>query len=128
MLYKIISVLYSIGLEKMSSTGACVTVCVITEKKIYTAQLGDSKAKLFQKNKNGKYNVFKLTTTHNSEKNHQKEIMRKEFKNDPNIIMCRTYDQKFCYVKGRLQPTRSLGDFYLKFQKFNLKNESYYSI
>ena len=29
-----------------------------------------------------------------------------------------------CYVKGRLQPTRSLGDFYLKYKSFNGKKPS----
>ncbi len=44
------------------------------------------------------------------------------------IYKCR--GKKFCYVKGRLQPTSSLGDFYLKsaiydLDKKNLYNDNY---
>lgn len=27
-----------------------------------------------------------------------------------------------CYTKGRLQPTRSLGDYYLKYKEYNFTN------
>lgn len=30
--------------------------------------------------------------------------------------------QSACYVKGRLQPTRSFGDFYLKNKEYNFTN------
>ena len=35
----------------------------------------------------------------------------KKFPGENDIVMCKNA----CYVKGRLQPTRSLGDFYLKY-------------
>jgi len=39
----------------------------------------------------------------------------KEFPNEPDIFVCKSA----CYVKGRLQPTRSFGDYYLKFKEYN---------
>ena len=39
----------------------------------------------------------------------------KEFPAEPDIFICKSA----CYVKGRLQPTRSFGDFYLKFKEYN---------
>lgn len=34
-------------------------------------------------------------------------------------MVCKRPDQTACYVKGRLQPTRSFGDFRLKYKEFN---------
>ena len=73
--------------------------------KIYTAQLGDSKAKLFRKNKENQYDVVKLTTTHNAEKKHQQAELYKQF-SDKDIVVCKRPNSTVCYVKGRLQPTR----------------------
>ena len=42
----------------------------------------------------------------------------KKFPDEPDIVRCRTA----CYVKGRLQPTRSFGDFYLKLKEYNFTN------
>lgn len=39
----------------------------------------------------------------------------KQFPSESDIVVC----QGACYVKGRLQPTRSLGDFYLKYKEYN---------
>ena len=40
---------------------------------------------------------------------------------DDDIVVCKRGNRS-CYVKGRLQPTRSLGDFRLKFEEFNNPN------
>ncbi len=42
----------------------------------------------------------------------------KKFPGEEDIVRCRAA----CYVKGRLQPTRSFGDFYLKFKEYNYTN------
>ncbi len=99
--------LYNKGEGKLATVGSCATVILISSSKIYAAQLGDSKAKLYRKNKesaNG-YDVVKLTETHNSEKKKEQAILYKEF-DDKDIVVCKRPNNKVCYVKGRLQPTR----------------------
>ena len=39
--------------------------------------------------------------------------------NEDNIVKCKPTNPDACYVKGRLQPTRALGDLYLKYAEFN---------
>jgi hypothetical protein len=97
--------LYRKGEGKMATVGSCVLISIISKDKIYTAQLGDSKAKLYRKNKNGELERVKLTVTHNAEKKHQQELLRNEFK-DKDIVVCKRPNNTVCYVKGRLQPTR----------------------
>lgn len=97
--------LYRRGEGKQATVGSCVTISVISMNKIYTAQLGDSKAKLFRKNKENQYDVVKLTTTHNAEKKHQQAELYKQF-SDKDIVVCKRPNNTVCYVKGRLQPTR----------------------
>ena len=43
--------------------------------------------------------------------------LAKEHPNEPDIVVCKSPNA--CYVKGRLQPTRALGDVYLKDAEFN---------
>ncbi len=61
------------------------------------------------------YNPIKLTNTHNAREFEEQKKLREKFK-DFDIIVDKGIA---CYVKGRLQPTRSLGDFYLKYKEFN---------
>ena len=35
------------------------------------------------------------------------------------MVVCKKDNNKSCYIKGRLQPTRSIGDFRLKYAEFN---------
>ena len=45
----------------------------------------------------------------------EQERLAKLFPTEADIVMC----WGACYTKGRLQPTRSLGDFYLKYKEYN---------
>ena len=40
--------------------------------------------------------------------------MKKEFKNEKDIVICQRVENGACYVKGNLMPTRSFGDLRLK--------------
>lgn len=61
------------------------------------------------------YEPIKLTTTHNARKFQEQKKLREKFPDDDIIVE----KGVSCYVKGRLQPTRTLGDFYMKFKEFN---------
>ena len=106
---------YQIALEKFKGgdyragrVGSCVLMALVTKNKIYTAQLGDSKAKLFRKNCKDP-NVFdwvKLSITYNAEKKKEQEYLASKFSGEKDIVICKRADNTVCYVKGRLQPTR----------------------
>jgi pyruvate dehydrogenase phosphatase len=63
---------------------------------------------------------LRISSTHNASKGIEKDKLKEKFK-DSDIVVDTGYA---CYVKGRLQPTRSLGDFYLKFKEFNVPNDN----
>jgi pyruvate dehydrogenase phosphatase len=44
--------------------------------------------------------------------------LKREFPREKDIYKCKR-GNKVCYVKGRLQPTRSFGDLTLKYKEFN---------
>lgn len=121
------SKLYKNGDGKLATVGSCVLISIIHNDILYVANLGDSKARLFRYDHNNKdYYGVKLMNTHNSEKPKEKEALFKKFPNENDIVICKRPDGTVCYVKGRLQPTRSLGDFHLKYKEFNLYSESGY--
>lgn len=113
-----------------SQVGACAISAIIINKKIFVANLGDSKARLFYisnkriKNKNDveEIKVKKLSKVFNIRKKSEQIAYRAKFPKDKDIIQC--YDSKACYVKGALQPTRTLGDYSLKYLYFNLNDIS----
>ena len=113
-----------------SQVGTCAISAIIINKKIFVANLGDSKARLFYisnkriKNKNDveEIKVKKLSKVFNIRKKSEQIAYRGKFPKDKDIIQC--YDPKACYVKGALQPTRTLGDYSLKYLYFNLNDMS----
>jgi pyruvate dehydrogenase phosphatase len=66
-------------------------------------------------NRKFSYLPVKISNTFNAGKDYEQKRLREKFKDNDIIV------EKNCasYVKGRLQPTKSLGDFYLKFKEFN---------
>ena len=101
--------------------GSCALASIVINKKIFVANLGDSKARLFylDENKNN-YSVKKLSKVFNIRKNEEQKRMRKAFPKDRDIVKC--YRHNACYVKGSLQPTKSLGDYSLKYLFFNIRD------
>ena len=63
--------------------------------------------------------MTKISNVFNARKKKEQEYLKQQFPNDSNIYICYENDPKVCYVKGMLQPTRSLGDLYLKHKEFN---------
>lgn len=58
-----------------------------------------------------------MSDDHNAKIPREKARLIAEHPGESDIIRCKSPES--CYVKGRLQPTRSLGDFYLKYSEFN---------
>ena len=113
---------------EFSRVGACALTVIIINKKIFVANLGDSKARLFylshkyikKKNETEELKVKKISKVFNIRKKEEQIKYKQKFPKDKDIIRC--YNEKSCYVKGQLQPTRTFGDYTLKYLYFNLNN------
>ena len=111
---------YLRGEGREATLGSCALIGIIYDNKLYISNLGDSKARMFSLPKNSEnFLVNKLTKVFNARKKEEQERLIKIWPNDPIIYKCHKNNPKACYVKGRLQPTRTLGDFHLKFKEFN---------
>lgn len=89
-------------------SGACLCVSHVVGKKIMTANAGDCRAivgrRLSKCDGTFRWQAVELTTDHQIDSNHlERERLLREHPNEPDVI----YKHR---VKGRLQPTRGLGD------------------
>lgn len=121
------------GQTRFASIGACCISVLMDKNNYYISNVGDSKGILGRtdgfitlNNLHSANNVkerIKLIENHPNEEDIVicKTVKNKNFKNHIDILnvsdhltklMLDNYDH--CYVKGRLQPTRDFGDFYLK--------------
>ena len=111
-----------------SQVGTCALSVIIINQKIFVANLGDSKARLFylshkymkKRNNTDQMKVKKLSKVFNIRKKEEQIYYKQKYPKDKDIIKC--YNEKACYVKGALQPTRTLGDYTMKYLHFNLDN------
>ena len=104
--------------------GSCALVVVVHNNKLYVANAGDCKAALLRQKPDGSYERIKLSKTFNANKKYEQERLKQEFKTEKDIVVCKGNDNKACYVKGSLMPTRAFGDFRLKKSEFNFHNFS----
>ncbi|SOV78202.1 protein phosphatase PPM8, putative [Plasmodium sp. gorilla clade G3] len=126
------------GSSKYARTGACSISVLIDEQNYYVSNIGDSVGLLIRK-----YIYVPLNSIHNASEFREKRKLLKEHPNEEDILVCKICTRDFktnttnntyelcktpfhllshhydnCYVKGRLQPTRSFGDFHLKKKMF----------
>ena len=55
----------------------------------------------------------------NADNPEEQKRLKEAFPKEDDIILCKRPNNTVCYVKGRLQPSRSLGDLRLKYSEFN---------
>ena len=60
--------------------------------------------------------AIELTRDHNCREKRERRKLEEEHPDETDVVVCRKPDA--CYIKGKLQPTRSFGDFYLKYSEF----------
>ncbi len=105
---------YANGVPEFIFIGSCVLVIIVHNNKIYVANCGDSKAKLY--NYDGySYNPIKISRTLNAGAKKEQTRLRSEYL-DEDIFICKRSFSKACYVKGRLQPTRVFNILILEFR------------
>jgi len=105
------------GFSGAGNAGACALVSVVYGNKVYAANAGDCKG-VICKEEGGKVTVRKINRKMNANSKKEQARLKKEF-TDSDIYVCAKDEPDACYVKNRLQPTRSFGDFYLKYAEFN---------
>lgn len=110
------------GFPGVAYVGSCALVAVVKDNKLYVANAGDCKAALLRKKADGAYEYKKVSVTHSANKKYEQERLKALFPKEDDIIKCKGRDQKACYVKGNLMPTRAFGDLRLKMQEFNFHN------
>ena len=60
-----------------------------------------------------------MSLDNNAREPREKARLAAEHPGESGVVVCRQDSPTSCYVKGRLQPTRALGDAYLKYAEFN---------
>lgn len=96
--------------------GACALAAVITSSNLFVANAGDCEGVIL-----GSAKPVKINERLNAGEPSEQKRLKETFPNEPDIYKC-IQNTNYCYVKGRLQPTRSLGDFYLKNSEYNFTN------
>jgi serine/threonine protein phosphatase PrpC len=91
----------------------------VKDNKLYVANAGDSKAVLLRQKEDKTYERIKVSKTFNANKKYERERLKKLFPKEEDIVVCKREDEKACYVKGNLMPTRAFGDLRLKHNEFN---------
>ena len=129
---------YDLGFTNPIKVGACAVAIAMDESSIVVASVGDCKAVLARKNGN----VLDLNIQRNANLEEEQDRLRKLHPNEDDVVKCkRSWEEKIqtgtfwskkeeiktfysgCYVKGRLQPTKSFGDFHLKHQHVHFDPE-----
>jgi pyruvate dehydrogenase phosphatase len=102
--------------------GSCAITAVVSEKTVTIANCGDSRGLLL----NGSSYRW-VSEPHTADSESEQNRLRSLHPDELDVVHCRQKIVELdgqgkvrsarwaaCYVKGRLQPTRSFGDFYLK--------------
>lgn len=99
------------GNKRIRSVGSCAITAVVHNDSVYLANSGDSQAIFLLSDVQGMRSVKandRLSVNSRSER----ERLRKQWAEADEEIV--TEEGGSYYLKGRLQPTRTIGDYYLK--------------
>ncbi|KAK1929872.1 putative protein phosphatase 2C 48 [Phytophthora citrophthora] len=99
------------------SVGACAVMALVIDKKLYVASCGDCRAIMAFREADGSLSVEQITFDHSANEEREQRRLRVLYPEDYDIVC--EIGQKNFYVKGRLQPTRSIGDTYMKVKDVN---------
>ena len=117
--FSLVEPAYKLGFTAPIKAGACAIAVLLNESEIVVASVGDCKCIIAT---NG--SVKDLNIERNANRDEEQARLRQQHPGEPDVVKCRKSwtdplvpSKKFfsgCYVKGRLQPTKSFGDFHLK--------------
>lgn len=124
---------YMLGDGKVASVGSCVCLAIKKDDRLTIANCGDCRAVLGSnifhesnevvtesKSHKSKYVATRLSRDHNARIPLEVLNLQEQHPGEEDeVVRCHPNHPSACYVKGRLQLTRSLGDLYLKYGDFN---------
>ncbi len=64
------------------------------------------------------YVAVQVTNDHNAREKREQRKLQAEHPDEDDVIVCKPNRPDICYIKGKLQPTRAFGDYYLKYSEF----------
>ena len=117
---------FEFGFGNVARVGACALVAVLKENELYVANAGDcmcvlgsrDKAQPQNKTRPTRLKATTLSTEHNCKHDAEQQRLLESHPGETIAGLVRCKSPTSCYVKGHLQPTRSLGDLYLKYSEF----------
>ena len=98
---------YKLGDNRPASVGSCAMIAVVKDDHLVVANLGDCRAVIGQLS-GDEYSALTITQDHNAREEREVEILKREHPGEYDIVVRSA--PRACYVKGRLQLTRALGD------------------
>ena len=114
---------YKLGFGAVASVGCCALIAIRKGKHLLIANCGDCRAVLGTRmdGDNGRFHFRAVTCTndHNCRRPEEQLKLRLQHPGESDVYVCKANNPNACYVKRRLQLTRSIGDAYLKYPKFN---------
>lgn len=126
-----VSPAYKLGFGEVGKVGSCALLAVQKGHDLFLGNCGDCRAVLCSSvstdsnNSSTRAVATRLTRDHNARTPIEALLLRQAHPNEPDIVICK--NPHACYVKGRLQLTRALGDLYLKHDAFNAAPNSHRS-
>jgi pyruvate dehydrogenase phosphatase len=122
--FELVHPVYSLGFTNPIKVGACALAIAIDEASITVASVGDCKCVLALKDGT----VVDLNPERNINKISEQERLKQLHPGEEDLVRCKRFDPvrevySGCYVKGRLQPTKSFGDFHLKDSRVEMDHE-----
>eukprot|EP00501_MAST-03F_sp_TOSAG23-6_P001442 GSMAST32.ASY1.ANO1.1499.1 assembled CDS len=104
------------GNWKLANVGTCAIISAITKSNIYIANCGDCRAVLAIRKKDSLVPI-QLSNDHNAREVSEQKLLQSAHSDEHNVVV--QFGENPYYVKGVLQCTRSIGDYYLKDSTFN---------
>lgn len=108
---------FHFGFGEVAKVGSCVLLALKKNDHLVIANCGDCRAVLGSIDDQSNAHAMKINREHNCREAFEQMELKREHPNEVDIVVCK--NSHACYVKGRLQLTRSLGDAYLKYREFN---------
>jgi pyruvate dehydrogenase phosphatase len=80
------------GYPKVAYVGSCALIAIVKDNKLYVANAGDSKGVLLRRKDDGSFEYIKVSKTFNANKSYEQERLKKQFKKEEDIVICRKDD------------------------------------
>ena len=111
---------YDNGFGSVAKVGSCVGMVVKKGNRLTVANAGDCRSVMGTLIDHDYY-ATRLSRDHNARVPLEVANLQRQHPGEDDVVRCHKNNPSACYVKGRLQLTRSLGDLYLKNGRFNAK-------